>query len=81
LWFGLQACYLLAVPLAIAFAMNGLELGWFIPDVTILFVNIMTLLQVTVTAPLLVLWPLPFVLVGLILRGFSWGIRRVRSFI
>jgi len=81
LGFGLQACYLLAIPLAIAFAMNGFVLTWFIPDVTILFVNIMTLLQVTITAPLLALWPLPFVLVGLVLRGFSWGIRRVRSFI
>ena len=79
LGFGLQACYLLAIPAAIAFAMNGFVLTWFIPDATMLFVGIMTLLQVMVTAPLVALWPLPFVLAGLILRGFSWGVRRVAS--
>lgn len=68
LGFGLQTCYLLTIPVALAFGLNGFALTWFIPDLTTMFVQIESLLLLALSGAILIAWPIPFVLIGLVIR-------------
>ena len=81
LGFGLQMCYLLIIPIAIAFLLNGLLLTWFIPDLTILGVTVALLAQLTLSAAILSVWPLPFVLIGLVVRYLLRIVHQLCAFV
>ncbi len=76
LTYGLLACCLMTVPVAISFVLNGLVLTWFVPEPWLLFMHIASLLRLSLTTLALLALPWPVVLLGLVAGGIGRLLRR-----
>jgi hypothetical protein len=76
----LALLYWISLPIAACAGWNGLRLTWYIPNLTLVYVQFVTLEQAMLTAALAVVVPLPVLIVQRALLGLSdWRARRKKE--